>query len=105
MMEFVPIAEWRARPIPERTTVDDVVCKVGDVVWCTSHSSLTRRTITRDSLRYWGRYDGVTYSTKRTAVEAALAGASKRLKNAKRDVKRETNSVARFKAMLKDDAS
>lgn len=98
-MEFIPIAEWRKRPIPERVTVDGVVCKVGDVVWCT-YNGLTRRTITRDSLRNWGRYNCCTYASERLAIQSEMVRLQRLLKKARQDVHREAAAIVRLRRRL-----
>lgn len=99
MIEFIPIGQKRPPP-PERKSVDGFVLKVGDVVWCVRFGTLSRCTITKESLRYWSRFDGIAYIDEQQAVIVALEGARKRLNNAKRDVRRETRTIARLEGRL-----
>lgn len=101
MMDAEEYRAWARREPPERVSVDGVVFKVGDTAWSARYC-LTRFTITRAVLLSWSRYEGNAYASKTAAVAAMLSKARADLTRAKREAKRLTRNVERYKAMAKE---
>lgn len=85
------------------TTADFVEVNVGDIVWRVIGARINRRKVTRVDVTSWRDWIGASlYSTRRKAIEAAIADATSDLLVARHTAKNAEKTIHRLSAMLKE---